>query len=118
MTDGWTAHFAELFPHIRTSHLFPGYVSTKAAANSGFPWPVVALQKLADPVLVRTIGNTAEGYAEVPVFAAANPEARALPGSEWMGPKLNGYGRPKWVDEQREKRVAVWEGLKGLLGEK
>jgi len=117
VTDAWTAHLAEKFPHLRVSHLFPGYVSTKAAANAGFPWPVVALQRAADPVLTRTIGNTAAGYAEVPVFAAANPEARRLPGSEWLGPKLQSYGRPKWVDDQRETRIAVWDALKALLGE-
>lgn len=118
LSDGWLAHFAELHKNISVSHIFPGYVSTRAAANQGFPWPVLLAQRLADPILTRTIGNTATAFADIPVFAAANPKARDYPGVEWMGPRMQAYGRPRWVDEQREKRVAVWDQLAALIDKK
>lgn len=110
-------HFAELFPQLRTQHLFPGYVATNAASTNFHPI-VGFLQGFINPIATRTFGNTAKAYADIPVFAASNPQARTFPGIEWLSPRMTGYGRPKWVDEEKEKRVAVWEQLKGLMGEK
>jgi hypothetical protein len=47
-------------------------VTTSSAANSGFPFPIPQLFSLASPFISRTIGNSPESYAEVPVCIATN----------------------------------------------
>jgi hypothetical protein len=60
------------YPGINFYHVFPGIVTTSSAANSGFPFPIPQLFSLASPFISRTIGNSPESYAEVPVCIATN----------------------------------------------
>ncbi|KAG0150796.1 hypothetical protein CROQUDRAFT_652048 [Cronartium quercuum f. sp. fusiforme G11] len=78
--DALTMAFNRRYPSIHFYHLFPGYVQTNAASNRAFPFPFPQLNTLFGPLLSRTIGNTPTTYADIPLFFAANPEARKLTG--------------------------------------
>ena len=60
------------YPQISFFHLFPGIVATNSAANQGFPFPLPQLFSLASPILSRTIGNSPESYADIPVLVGCN----------------------------------------------
>lgn len=53
-------------------------MTTKAAANQGFPFPLPQLYALFGPIIERTIGNSPESYAEIPVMLAANESEQKL----------------------------------------
>jgi hypothetical protein len=61
--------FAERYPNVSFSHLFPAIVGTKAAANSGFPFPIPQVYSLASLVL-----PSADQYAAVPFYLHATQE--------------------------------------------
>ncbi|KAK4054566.1 hypothetical protein OIV83_001060 [Microbotryomycetes sp. JL201] len=115
--DGVSAHFATAYPHLRAAHVFPGLVITNAAANRGFPRPLVWLQSLFAPVLSRTIGSTPEGYAEIPFYVAANPEARGK-GLEFSKAPLKPIGAPAWTRENPELRQKLWNQMRQMVDER
>ena len=119
VSDGLTAYFPTVFPHLRALHTFPGFVHTRAAANQGFPAPVVWASSLFGPLLARTpIGNTATGYAEVPLYLVANKEARDR-GEEMLFTSavgLRNLGRPRWTVDEPESVKRLWDNMKEKLG--
>ncbi|KII89056.1 hypothetical protein PLICRDRAFT_139249 [Plicaturopsis crispa FD-325 SS-3] len=108
--DAITARFAMEFPSLKAHHVFPGLVATSALGNQGFPYPLVLLSQLAMPIISRTIGNTASGYADIPVYVAANPQSRGQ-GLEFSNEKLKSVGKPKWIDEQPDLSKRLWDQL-------
>lgn len=91
------------------SHLFPGIVGTKSAANSGFPFPIPQVASLASYVL-----PSAEQYSAIPFYLHANPEGtRYLRSGEanLFGPSLKRYEISKNV-ATKEARQAVVDKLK------
>ena len=63
------------YPSIAFFHVFPGIVTTNGAANQGFPFPLPQLFALASPVISRTVGNSPQSYADIPVLLATNTGA-------------------------------------------
>ena len=107
--------FAHSFPHLTTHHVFPGFVHTSAAANQGFPFPIPLLASIFGPLLARTpIGNFAEGYAEIPVYLAANKKSRGL-GLEFSDQNLKPLGAPQWTQDNPELRKQLWESMKAMV---
>lgn len=80
LTDAFTLEFNRRYPSIKFYHLFPGYVQTNAAANRGLPFPIPQLGSVFGPILAKVAGNTPTSYSDIPLFFAANPEARKLDG--------------------------------------
>lgn len=80
LTDACTLEFNRRYPSIKFYHLFPGYVQTNAAANRGLPFPIPQLGTVFGPILAKVVGNTPTSYSDIPLFFAANPEARKLHG--------------------------------------
>lgn len=113
--DAWTGEFnAKFGPSGLTAyHIYPGIVDTKVLQNSAFFLPAVIFSKLFMPLLSRTIGNSARGYAEIPVFLAANPKSRGL-GLEFSNEKLKPMKAP-WIEEEPLKRRLVWEKLAAMV---
>lgn len=110
-TQGLSAQF----PNIAYYHLFPGIVTTNGASNSGFPFPLPQLFSLASPIISRTVGNSPESYAEIPVLVAANPspEKKELVARE--GTNLNMWLKkvsPAPWSAQPENQKRVVEKLK------
>ncbi|UZJ54578.1 hypothetical protein CBS101457_003898 [Exobasidium rhododendri] len=107
--DAFTQHWAEQYPNLTISHLFPGIVGTKSAANSGFPFPIPQVASLASYVL-----PSAEQYAEVPFYLHTHAEGgRYLRGGEvnLFGPTLKRYDISKNV-ATKEARQGVVDKLK------
>lgn len=54
--DSVHLELATKYPQLRFYHLFPGFVHTKAASNSGFPFPIPQLAALFGPAMAMVIG--------------------------------------------------------------
>ena len=107
------------YPNIRFYHVFPGIVTTKAAANQGFPFPLPQLYSLFGPVIERTVGNSAESYAETPVLLAANESKEKLEKVDneqgrFLSNTLKKVTVSPW-GLKKENQVAAYEKLKSYL---
>ncbi|PWN36156.1 NAD(P)-binding protein [Meira miltonrushii] len=69
--DAVTLSFAQQYPNLTFSHIFPGLIGTNAAANQGFPFPIPQAYKAAGLFL-----PSAEQFAELPFYLHANPEGK------------------------------------------
>jgi NAD(P)-dependent dehydrogenase (short-subunit alcohol dehydrogenase family) len=69
ITDTYTKALQSSFPKLHLFHLAPGLVQTHVAQNQRVPW---LARTLFTWVVLPTVGDTVENYAEVPVFWAAN----------------------------------------------
>lgn len=63
--------FAQQYPNLTFSHIFPGLIGTNAAANQGFPFPIPQAYKLAGFFLPST-----EQFAELPFYLHASAEGK------------------------------------------
>lgn len=93
----------------------PRHSTSSAASNQGFPYPIVLLQSIFSPILTRTIGNTAESYADIPVYIAANPAARARGGLEFSNERLKPYEVPRWAREDVALRKRLWDTMASMI---
>lgn len=83
IVDSYTQALQSRFPKIRFLHIFPGLVSTKVMANQNVPAPIKYLVTyVIYPIVSRTVGNTPQSYAEIPVFLAGNEKADELIGAQ------------------------------------
>jgi hypothetical protein len=108
-TEYLAQHWAEKYPNLIISHLFPGVVGTNSAANSGFPFPIPQVAALASYGL-----PSAEQYSAVPFYLHTHPEgSRYLRGGEanLLGPTLKRYDMSKNV-ATKEARQGVVDKLK------
>lgn len=79
IADTYTKALETKFPKIKFFHVFPGLVATDVAGNQNLPFPMKQLLNyIVYPIAARTIGNTADSYADIPVFLAGNKAAEAL----------------------------------------
>ena len=102
-------HFAERHPNLSFSHLFPGVIGTKAAANVGLPFPLPLLFSAVSPLI-----PSGDQYAALPVYLHATEEGRRYLRSgeaNLLGPALKRYAISKNV-ETKEARQAVVAKLK------
>jgi len=111
--DGFTAAFNRQYPTLRSFHIFPGAVTSNILANAGFSLPIRLLWSIISPIISRTIGNSPESYAEIPVFCATNPKSREL-GLEFSDPQMKPT-KAAWLDDP-QKTKAVWDKLTELGG--
>ncbi|POW17932.1 hypothetical protein PSTT_00134 [Puccinia striiformis] len=105
--------FNRRYPSIKFYHLFPGYVQTNAAANRGLPFPIPQLGSLFGPIVAKIVGNTPTSYSDIPLFFAANPEARKLDGY-LFNERLNKIDLGEWNRDQTN-RQKVFEKLRSLF---
>ncbi|KAI5481884.1 protein of glucose/ribitol dehydrogenase family [Pseudohyphozyma bogoriensis] len=112
--DGIMAQFPRMFPHLKAYHVFPGVVTSNAAENSGFPYPVVALARLFAPVIERTIGNSPTTYSEIPVYLAANPKSQGQ-NLEFSNERLKPVSKAAWLDDET-KTKALWDRMVDIGG--
>ncbi|GAA5886206.1 hypothetical protein JCM6882_004298 [Rhodosporidiobolus microsporus] len=117
--DAMISHFPRAFPSLRSYHLFPGYVYTDALKSSHLlPSPFVWAHNLVGPYMARFLpfGNLPQWYAEIPVYVAANPEARGREELRFVNQGLKDLGMPKWA-KQEKGGVAekVWDKLKMMV---
>lgn len=111
--DATSQIFAEKYPHLTFTHLFPGIVGTDAAKNQGFAWPLVQGFKL-----LKLVGIAASpapgGYPEVPFYLHANHDggqAYLRKGSaNLLGPGLKRYELSANVREP-DVRTKVWDKM-------
>jgi hypothetical protein len=87
-------------------------VTTNAAA--AFPWPIPLLAKLASPIISRTFGNSADSYADIPVYLAANPKSRSE-GLTFTQEKLKPIEGAAWLKDEAKTR-ALWDKLVEMGG--
>ncbi|EFP91078.2 uncharacterized protein PGTG_16940 [Puccinia graminis f. sp. tritici CRL 75-36-700-3] len=113
LTDAFTLEFNRRYPSIKFYHLFPGYVQTNAAANRGLPFPIPQLGSVFGPVLAKIVGNTPTSYSDIPLFFAANPEARKLDGY-LFNERLKKIDLGQWNHDQAN-RAKVFEKLQSLF---
>lgn len=109
VADAFLQDFAERYPTVSISHLFPNIVGTNSAANSGFPFPIPQLFNLASFAL-----PSPEQYSAVPFYLHASPEGnRYLRSGEanLFSPSLKRYEISKNV-ATKEARQAVVAKLK------
>lgn len=108
------------YPNIRFYHVFPGAVTTKAAANQGFPFPFPQLYALLGPVIERTIGNSPEAYAEIPVLLAANESEEKLSKVDHeQGRFLDNTVKKVEISDwakKKDNQEAAYQKLKSYLG--
>ncbi|GAA5833585.1 hypothetical protein JCM9279_001568 [Rhodotorula babjevae] len=115
--DAVAVQFHKHFPHLRSAHLFPGFVFTNALASASLvPSPILSLYNLVGPLAARILpfGNLPETYADVPVYVAANPAARGK-GLEYSNERLKALGSPAWAEGATGKKV--WDGLRTMIEE-
>ncbi|GAA5895335.1 hypothetical protein JCM8208_005981 [Rhodotorula glutinis] len=113
--DAVAVQFHKHFPHLRSAHLFPGFVFTNALASTSLvPSPILSLYNLVGPLAARILpfGNLPETYADVPVYVAANPAARGQ-GLEYCNERLKSLGSPAWAEGATGKKV--WDGLRAMI---
>lgn len=95
-------------------------MTTKAAANQGFPFPFPQLYSLLGPIIERTIGNSAESYAEIPVLLAANEsEEKLAKVDREQGRFLDNTVKKVEISEwakKEENQEAAYQKLKSYLG--
>ncbi|KAH9465378.1 hypothetical protein MJO29_007134 [Puccinia striiformis f. sp. tritici] len=113
LTDAFTLEFNRRYPSIKFYHLFPGYVQTNAAANRGLPFPIPQLGSLFGPIVAKIVGNTPTSYSDIPLFFAANPEARKLDGY-LFNERINKIDLGEWNRDQTN-RQKVFEKLRSLF---
>ena len=103
------------FPSIAFFHVFPGIVTTNSAANQGFPFPLPQLFSLASPFISRTVGNSAESYAEIPVLIATNTgaEKQAIVEREghFLGQTLKRIQTAPWT-ENKANQDEIYDKLR------
>ncbi|TNY24671.1 hypothetical protein DMC30DRAFT_345403 [Rhodotorula diobovata] len=115
--DAMAVQFTKHFPHLRSAHLFPGFVFTNALASTSLvPSPLLSIYNLVGPLAARILpfGNLPETYADVPVYVAANPAARGK-GLEYCNERMKPLGRPEWAEGPTGGKV--WDRLKGMIEE-
>lgn len=106
---------SERHPNLLFAHLFPGFVSTAAPANVGFPFPIPQLASIFGPYIGSKPGPG--GYAEVPFYLTSHPDGlRYLRAGEanLLDNKLKRQDLSKAVDD-RLTRETVWEKLESWL---
>lgn len=107
------------YPNIRFYHVFPGAVTTNAAANQGFPFPLPQLYALFGPIIERTIGNSPESYAEIPVMLAANEsEEKVVEVDNEQGRFLSNTIKKVEISDwakKKENQEKAYEKLKSYL---
>ncbi|GAA5844542.1 hypothetical protein JCM11251_001627 [Rhodosporidiobolus azoricus] len=119
--DAMITHFERAFPHLRSYHLFPGYVYTDALRSSHLlPSPFVWAHNLVGPYMARFLpfGNLPQWYAEIPVYVAANPEAQTEGKRDelrFSNQALKPLGMPLWAKQEDGVAKKVWEKLKGIV---
>lgn len=113
LTDAFTLEFNRRYPSIKFYHLFPGYVQTNAAANRGLPFPIPQLGSVFGPILAKVAGNTPTSYSDIPLFFAANPEARKLDGY-LFNERLKKIDLGQWNRDQAN-REKVFERLRSFF---
>lgn len=111
--DAFTMEFNRRYPSTRFYHLFPGYVQTKAAENRGFPFPIPQLATVFGPILARTVGNTPMSYSDIPLFFAANPEAKKVDGY-LFNENLKKVELGLWNQDQKN-RERLFDKLRSLF---
>jgi hypothetical protein len=91
-------------------------VTTNAAANQGFPFPLPQLYSLFSPIISRTIG---ESYAEIPVLLAANESDEKLDKVDnEQGRFLNNYLKKVEISEwakQEENQEKAYQKMLSYL---
>ncbi|GAA5921864.1 hypothetical protein JCM3775_001865 [Rhodotorula graminis] len=115
--DAVAVQFHKHFPHLRSAHLFPGFVFTNALASTSLvPSPILSLYNLVGPLAARILpfGNLPETYADVPVYVAANPAARSQ-GLEYCNERMKPLGSPAWAEGATGAKV--WDGLRAMIEE-
>ncbi|BGP40330.1 hypothetical protein JCM10450v2_004310 [Rhodotorula kratochvilovae] len=115
--DAVAVQFTKHFPHLRSAHLFPGFVYTNALASTSLvPSPILSLYSLVGPLAARVLpfGNLPSTYADIPVYVAAHPGARGQ-GLEFSNERLKPLGSPAWAAGGVGERV--WEKLRGMVEE-
>ncbi|GAA5925309.1 putative short-chain dehydrogenase/reductase [Sporobolomyces koalae] len=115
--DAMAAHFPRAFPGLTAYHLFPGYVQTTAGASAGFPAPILWAQNLFGPLLAKyaPFCNTPESYAEIPFYAAVNPEGRRDESLRFSGIRVKGVGIPTWATEEGGVAKQTWQKLQAIF---
>ncbi|KAL8291998.1 hypothetical protein RQP46_001464 [Phenoliferia psychrophenolica] len=73
--DAITSHFPIVYPHLRSYHLWPGFVHSGAFAKA-FPFSLGPIITLAGPLLAVTVGHSPASYANIPIYVLCNPLAR------------------------------------------
>ncbi|GAA6051041.1 hypothetical protein JCM3770_005469 [Rhodotorula araucariae] len=115
--DAVAVQFTKHFPHLRSAHVFPGFVYTNALASTSLvPSPILPLYSLAGPLAARILpfGNLPAAYADVPVYVAAHADARGK-GLEFSNERLKALGAPAWAEGPVGERV--WEKLRRMVEE-
>lgn len=64
-----------MFPNIAFYHLSRGLVDNKPFSTQAFPFPLAQIFSLAASVISKTIGDSPQAFAEIPVLLAANSSA-------------------------------------------
>ena len=117
ITDAYTLALQSRFPKIRFFHIFPGLVATNVMVNQNVPAPIKYLiTYILYPIASRTIGNSPQSYADLPVFLAGNEQVNVL--IEREGYFLDNNNKkaslsPYALDAKNQQ--AVFEKLKSYL---